>query len=117
MVGRQLPVFSLIVPFWGGWAFAGRRGVKEVWPAILVTGLSFAIPQFVISNYINPWIVDIGASLISMGCLILFLRVWQPRQLWLSPALRGKDESASTMHPTPPLDKTPLTEGQLWSAL
>ena len=97
MVGRQLPVFSLIVPFWVVWAFAGWRGMKEVWPAILVTGLSFAIPQFVISNFINPWIVDIGASLISMGCLILFLRVWQPKQLWLSPALRGKDESAATM--------------------
>src|SRR5436309_5331121 len=93
MVGRQLPFFSLIVPFWLIWVFAGWRGMKEVWPAVLVTGVSFAIPQFVISNYINPWIVDIGASLISMGCLILFLRVWQPKQLWLSPALRGRGES------------------------
>jgi lactate permease len=117
MVGRQLPVFSLIVPFWVVWAFAGWKGMKDVWPAILVTGVSFAIPQFVISNYINPWIVDIGASLISMGCLILFLRVWQPRQLWLSPALRGNDESAATMAPTQPMDKTPLTQSQLWSAL
>ena len=92
MVGRQLPIFSLIVPFWVVWAFAGWKGMKDVWPAILVTGVSFAIPQFVISNYINPWIVDIGASLISMGCLILFLKVWQPKELWLSPALRGNDE-------------------------
>ena len=117
MVGRQLPVFSLIVPFWVVWAFAGWRGMKDVWPAILVTGVSFAIPQFVISNYINPWIVDIGASLISMGCLILFLKVWQPKQLWLSPALRGRDESASTMTAPRPMDKTPLTQGELWSAL
>jgi lactate permease len=117
MVGRQLPVFSLIVPFWVVWAFAGWRGMKDVWPAILVTGLSFAIPQFVISNYINPWIVDIGASLISMGCLILFLKVWQPKQLWLSPALRGNDESAATMAAAKPLDKTPLTQAELWSAL
>jgi lactate permease len=117
MVGRQLPVFSLIVPFWVVWAFAGWRGMKEIWPAILVTGLSFAIPQFVISNYINPWIVDIGASLISMGCLILFLRVWQPRQLWLSPALRGRDESTATMTKPKPMDTTPLTQSQLWSAL
>ena len=79
MVGRQLPIFSLIVPFWVVWAFAGWKGMKDVWPAILVTGVSFAVPQFVISNYINPWIVDIGASLISMGCLILFLKVWQPK--------------------------------------
>jgi lactate permease len=117
MVGRQLPVFSLIVPFWVVWAFAGWRGMKEIWPAILVTGVSFAVPQFVISNFINPWIVDIGASLISMGCLILFLRVWQPRELWLSPALRSRDESAATMAKATPLDKTPLTQSELWTAL
>src|ERR1700733_760691 len=117
MVGRQLPVFSLIVPFWVVWAFAGWKGMKEIWPAILVTGVSFAVPQFVISNYINPWIVDIGASLISMGCLILFLKVWQPKKLWLSPALRGNDESTATMAPAKPMDKTPLTQAQLWSAL
>src|SRR5277367_4818206 len=117
MVGRQLPVFSLIVPFWVVWAFAGWKGMKDIWPAILVTGISFAVPQFVISNYINPWIVDIGASLISMACLIGFLQIWQPKQLWLSPALRGKDESVATMTPAKPLDKTPLTQSELWSAL
>jgi lactate permease len=117
MVGRQLPIFSLIVPFWVVWAFAGWKGMKEVWPAILVTGISFAVPQFVISNYINPWIVDIGASLISMGCLILFLRVWQPKVLWLSPALRGNDESASTMPPAKLIDPAPLTPSELVTAL
>jgi lactate permease len=117
MVGRQLPIFSLIVPFWVIWAFAGWKGMKDIWPAILVTGISFAVPQFVISNYINPWIVDIGASLISMGCLILFLKVWQPKQLWLSPALRGKDESTATMAAAKPMDKTSLTQKELWSAL
>jgi lactate permease len=117
MVGRQLPIFSLMVPFWVVWAFAGWKGMKDIWPAILVTGLSFAIPQFVISNYINPWIVDIGASLISMGCLILFLKVWQPKVLWLSPVLRGKDESAATMATPKLMDKTPLTQSELWGAL
>jgi lactate permease len=117
MVGRQLPFFSLIVPFWLIWAFAGWRGMTAIWPAILVTGVSFAVPQFVISNYINPWIVDIGASLISMGCLILFLKVWQPREAWTSPALRGKDESAATMAPAKPLDTARLSQAQLWSAL
>jgi lactate permease len=117
MIGRQLPIFSLMVPFWVVWAFAGWKGMKDVWPAILVTGVSFAVPQFVISNYINPWIVDIGASLISMGCLILFLKVWQPKVLWLSPVLRGNDESAATMKPVTPLDKTPLTQAELWSSL
>ena len=117
MVGRQLPFFSLIVPFWLIWAFAGWRGMTAIWPAILVTGVSFAVPQFVISNFINPWIVDIGASLISMGCLILFLKVWQPRELWTSPALRGRDELAATMKPAKPLDTTKLSQAQLWSAL
>ncbi len=117
MVGRQLPFFSLLVPFWLIWAFAGWRGMMAIWPAILVTGVSFAIPQFVISNFINPWIVDIGASLISMGCLILFLKVWQPKELWLSPKLRGNDESAATMKPAKAMNKTPLTQAQLWSAL
>jgi lactate permease len=117
MVGRQLPIFSLIVPFWVVWAFAGWKGMKDIWPAILVTGLSFAIPQFLISNYVNPWIVDIGASLISMGCLILFLKVWQPKVLWLSAALRGNDESASTMAPAKLIDPTPLTSAELISAL
>jgi lactate permease len=97
MVGRQLPFFSLIVPFWLIWAFAGFRGMMQIWPAILVCGVSFAVPQFVISNYINPWIVDVGASLICMGCLIGFFRVWHPKELWLSPALRTRDDSAASM--------------------
>ena len=105
MVGRQLPFFSLAVPFWLIWTFAGRRGMLEIWPAILVSGVSFAVPQYLISNFINPWIVDIGASLISMGCLIGFLRVWQPRELWLSPALRTRDDSAATM---PPVSTAPV---------
>ena len=99
MVGRQLPFFSLIVPFWLIWAFAGFRGMLQIWPAILVCGLSFAVPQFLISNFINPWIVDVGASLISMACLIGFLKIWSPKELWLSPALRGRDDSAATMPP------------------
>jgi lactate permease len=117
MVGRQLPFFSLIVPFWVVWAFAGWRGMMEIWPAILVTGVSFAIPQFVISNFINPWIVDIGASLISMACLIGFLQIWKPARLWLSPALRTRDDSAATMPPPEPAPTTRPTDAQVWAAL
>ena len=117
MVGRQLPFFSLIVPFWLIWTFAGRRGMLEIWPAILVCGVSFAVPQFLISNFINPWIVDIGASLISMACLILFLQVWRPKELWLSPALRSHDDSAATMEQKPPPKVTEPTRQQVWWAL
>src|ERR1043165_8976141 len=117
MVGRQLPFFSLIVPFWLIWAFAGWKGMKDVWPAILVTGVSFAIPQYLISNFINPWIVDIGASLISMACLILFLKVWRPKQLRLSPALRSRDDSAATMPAQPKANPTPPTSQEIWVSM
>jgi lactate permease len=117
MVGRQLPFFSLIVPFWVIWAFAGWKGMKEIWPAILVTGVSFAVPQFLISNFVNPWIVDIGASLCSMACLILFLKVWQPKQLWLSPKLRTRDESADTMPTTKPMSTVKVTTAEMWRGL
>ncbi len=54
MIGRQLPFFSLLVPFWLIWAFAGFRGMMEIWPAILVMGVSFAVPQFLVSSYHGP---------------------------------------------------------------
>ena len=95
MIGRQLPFFSLLVPFWLIWAFAGRKAMMEIWPAILVTGLSFAIPQYLVSNFIGPELVDIIAAIVSMVSLILFLRVWQPKQIWTSPAMRGRDISAA----------------------
>jgi lactate permease len=117
MVGRQLPFFSLIVPFWLIWAFAGWRGMMQIWPAILVCGVSFAIPQFLISNYVNPWIVDIGASLISMACLIGFLKIWQPAELWTSPALRSRDDSAATMPARPAASARKLSAGEIWFAL
>ncbi|MBY0380829.1 MAG: L-lactate permease [Xanthobacteraceae bacterium] len=115
MVGRQLPIFSLMVPFWVVWAFAGWKGMKEVWPAILVTGLSFAIPQFVVSNYINPWIVDIAASLISMAALIGFLKIWQPANIWKSAALRQADISAVNMAPPKPVVRPSTPE--IWKSL
>ena len=116
MVGRQLPFFSLIVPFWLIWAFAGWRGMLQIWPAILVTGVSFAVPQFLISNFINPWIVDIGASLISMACLVLFLQVWSPREIWTSPALRRHDDSA-VVAPVPKSAAAKPTRAQVWMSL
>ncbi len=79
MVGRQLPFFSFIVPFWLIWAFAGFRGMLEVWPAVAIAGLAFAIPQYLVSNFHGPWLVDVVSSLVSMACLAFFLRFWQPR--------------------------------------
>src|SRR3546814_2917811 len=69
MIGRQLPFFSVIAPSWLIWAFAGRRGTMEVWPALLVAGLSFAIPQYLVSNFHGPWLVDVVAAICSMLAL------------------------------------------------
>ena len=78
MVGRQLPFFSVIVPFWLIMAFVGWRKTVEVWPPVLVAGLSFAIPQYAVSNFHGPWLVDIVAAIVSMASLALFLKVWRP---------------------------------------
>ena len=81
MVGRQLPFFSVIVPFWLIWAMSGRKKMWEVWPACLTCGLSFAIVQFLVSNYHGPWVVDIAASLTSIVALLVLLKFWQPREI------------------------------------
>jgi lactate permease len=95
MIGRQLPFFSVLVPFWLIWAFAGWRGMVEIWPAILVAGVSFAIPQYLVSNFHGPWLVDVVAAMVSMACLVLFLRVWRPARIWTSPALKGGEAQAA----------------------
>ncbi|CAI8851644.1 MULTISPECIES: L-lactate permease [Pseudomonas] len=95
MVGRQLPFFSVIVPFWLIWAFAGWRKMLEIWPAILVTGVSFAVPQFVVSNYHGPMLVDVIAALISMACLTGFLKVWKPATVHTSAALSGRVDNST----------------------
>jgi len=94
MVGRLLPFFSVLVPFWLIWAFAGWRKMLEIWPAILVAGVSFAIPQFLVSNYHGPMLVDVIAALISMACLTLFLKVWKPATIHTSAALSGRVDNS-----------------------
>jgi lactate permease len=77
-VGHQLPVFSLIVPFWLIWAYAGWRSMLEVWPAILVAGAAFALPQYLVATLHGPWLVDIVAAACSMAALAGFLTIWRP---------------------------------------
>jgi lactate permease len=81
MIGRQLPFFSLIIPFWLIWAFVGFRKMIEVWPALLVAGGSFALLQYGVSNFHGPWLVDVVAAIVSMLALAGFLRIWQPKKL------------------------------------
>ncbi|KLJ02895.1 L-lactate permease [Luteimonas sp. FCS-9] len=82
MAGRQLPFLTIVVLFWVMAIMDGWRGVRETWPAVLVGGGSFAIVQFLTSNYIGPELPDITSAIASLVCLTLFLRVWQPRRIF-----------------------------------
>ncbi len=81
MVGRQLPIFGLILPFYAMVVFTGFRSLRTIWPVALVAGLSFALMQFTISNFVGPELPDVLASLFSLVCVILFVQVWQPRDI------------------------------------
>ena len=78
MTGRQLPFLSVLVPFWLVAMMDGWRGIKETWPAALVAGVSFAITQYLTSNFIGPELPDITSALVSLISLTLFLKFWQP---------------------------------------
>src|SRR5713226_295413 len=94
MVGRQLPLFSIIIPAYLIVVLAGWKRMREILPAVLVTGISFAIVQFLVSNFIGPELTDILAALVSMGCLALLLRFWKPAEVW-----RFSHETATSAGP------------------
>jgi lactate permease len=95
MAGRILTPFCILVPFWLIWAFAGFSGMMEIWPAILVAGVSFAIPQLLVSNLHGPWLVNIIAAVVSMICLIGFLLVWHPKKIWTFEGEESKSARAA----------------------
>jgi lactate permease len=105
MVGRQLPFFSLLVPFWLVWAQVGWRKMIEVWPACFVAGASFGLVQFLVSNYHGPWLVDIIAGGVSMLSVVILMRFWQPQA-------SATHESAAS----PAAPATPLATGPAWRA-
>ena len=85
MAGRQLPLFSLIMPAWLVAMMSGWKGVKGCWPAILVCGGSFAAIQFLTSNFHGPTLVDVLGGVGSLVILTVFLRFWQPKEIWRFP--------------------------------
>jgi len=103
MAGRQLPFFSVLVPFWVVWAFAGWRGMCGVWPAALTAGVAFGVPQYLVSNFHGPWLVDIVASLVSMGALVILLKKWKPRDNWQPRAemMTNAARTGAGAHPSP----------------
>jgi lactate permease len=91
MAGRQLPIVSLIVPAWLVTTLSGWAGLRGVWPAVLVSGGSFALVQFAWSNYVGPELVDIMGGLASIACLAIFCRWWRPAIAWDFPRPNGAD--------------------------
>ena len=110
MVGRQLPIFSLVVPLWLVWVMAGRKRAMEVWPAWLTAGVSFGLVQFLVSNFHGPWLAAVAASLASILCMMVLLQFWQPPTVWrfehdeqeagingsVGRALPGNDDAAAS---------------------
>jgi L-lactate permease len=82
MVGRQLPIFSVIIPAFLIVVLAGWKRMVEVLPAVLTAGIAFALVQFLVSNFIGPELTDVLAALVSMAAVALLLRVWKPKTLW-----------------------------------
>src|SRR5271166_3683509 len=78
MIGRQLPVMALMLPFYVIGIYGGWRSIRALWPALLVAGGSFAVCQFVASNYIDYTLTDVVSSLGSLICTLLFLQLWRP---------------------------------------
>lgn len=82
MIGRQLPLFSVIVPGFMIFVMAGWRGMVQVLPAVLTAGISFAVTQFFTANFLGPVLVDVLSALVCLGALVLLLRLWQPSTAW-----------------------------------
>lgn len=90
VVGRQLPLLSVIVPLWVVVTMCGWKRAMEVLPAVLVAGVCFAATQFFTSNYVNPFLPDITSAFVTIIGLLIFLKMWKPTNVWHFP-----DEKAS----------------------
>ena len=97
MIGRTLPILSLITPLYLVVLMSGFKKAMEVWPAILVSGGSFALLQFVTANFVGPALPDIIAGIGSIITLVVFLKFWKPKTVWRfkneqSPVVANKKE-------------------------
>jgi lactate permease len=72
--------FDLLVPFWLIWAYAGFAAMLEIWPAILLAGVTFALAQLLMAFWSGPWLVAIVAAAATIVVLVVFLRFWQPKR-------------------------------------
>src|SRR6202161_1158806 len=96
MIGRILPITAVIVPFWLVRAMVSWSETWEVFPAILVVGISFAGTQFFWANYMDSNLVDIAAGVVSLIATMIFLRFWKPKNIWRFPEERDADATKGT---------------------
>lgn len=82
MVGRMLVPLSFSVPFFIVFLMDGFKGVKETFPAILVAAVSFTGTQFFSSNYLGAELPDIVSAIVSLACITIFLKAWQPKNIF-----------------------------------
>ncbi|WP_324657240.1 L-lactate permease [Bacillus pacificus] len=102
MAGHQLPFLSLFVPFFIVFLMDGVKGVRQTWPALLVAGSSFAITQFITATFLGPELPDITSALVSLVSLALFLKVWQPKEIYQS-GQANREAAATTAASMPKL--------------
>jgi len=81
MIGRQLALFSMLIPFWVVAVLSGWRGVRGVWPAALTAGLAFTVPGYLFANYHGPWLVGPVSGISAILGLGVLLRFWKPSVL------------------------------------
>lgn len=91
LAGRQLPLMSVIIPFYIVFIMDGMRGLRQTWPALLVAGISFALTQFLTANFIGPELPDVTSALVSLLCLTLFLKKWQPKEIFTFAGMKKPD--------------------------
>jgi len=123
MVGRQTPFLAVVIPFVIVLMVGGRRGLRETWPAALTAGLSFAVTQFAVSNYVSTQLTDILAALVSTGSIVLLLRVWSPQAGIPRPEIAGRPAIAGGAVADPQLELRvradqghPLTRAEMFKA-
>ncbi|MFK4333108.1 lactate permease [Bacillus sp. RC240] len=103
MAGHQLPFLSLFVPFFIVFLMDGFKGVKQTWPALFVAGSSFAITQFITATFLGPELPDITSALVSLVSLSLFLKVWQPKEIYQTKQANSEVAAATTTTSMPKL--------------
>ncbi|WP_410984242.1 L-lactate permease [Bacillus cereus] len=103
MAGHQLPFLSLFVPFFIVFLMDGFKGIKQTWPALFVAGSSFAITQFITATFLGPELPDITSALVSLVCLALFLKVWQPKEIYQSNQANAEVAATTTAASMPKL--------------